>query len=118
MCSSAQRCQTCKLKDANPAYNCFAYTIGVTDRWVITDPDLNHDTNISVDELKTWYASKHVSGIAFYGKVNTFIEHVAFKAGGKGSGCSARSKLGGWIVLSHDVNQVQGSEYGTIQGGN
>jgi hypothetical protein len=118
LASNEQRCQTCKLAGQNSAYNCFAYTIGVTNRWIQTEPDLNHDSNISVSELTTWYANKHISGIAFYGKVSTFMEHVAKKSGGKGSGCSARSKLGGWILLSHDANQLQGSEYGTIQGGN
>jgi hypothetical protein len=114
-----ERCRTCKLGPATSTYNCLAYTIDDTTRWWWPEADGNGDGTITVAEMTAFYQSKGKSNIAFFGTSTSDVRHVAKKSGGNGNGCLARSKCGQLLLLSHDLNQMEGGpSYGNIVGGN
>lgn len=112
------RCETCKLAGESTTYNCLAWTIDDTTRWWWEEADTNTDNFISVTEMNAFLNSKGKSNIAYYGSSTSNVKHVAKKAGGNGN-CLATSKVGSYIRISHNLNQMEGgSTYGNIVGGN
>ncbi len=69
--------------------------------------------------MTTFLQGKGVAAgtIAYFG-TTTSVEHVAIKPGGLGGSCAASSKLGELVCLDHDLNELQGGDYGPICGGN
>ena len=115
------RCHTCKEANATPVYNCLAWTIGDTTRRWWDEADANHDGEISATEMTAFLTAKSIpaSTIAYYGPNADNIKHVAKKAGGPGGNCSASSKLGSSIRISHDLHEMEGGPtYFNTVGGN
>jgi len=75
------------------------------------------DQHITLDEANRYYDTHpevtHRFNIALFGS-ETDILHAARTDSGDGPGCRGSSKLGGWIRISHDVDQLNGGGYGTI----
>lgn len=103
------------------AYNCIAYSIGVTDRWVWNEVDVDEDGNASYNEFIQFY-NKHgykitnspeKASIAMYGEKSgpfVAVRHAARKVGK-----FWESKMGQGDTLRHrDADVFEGTSYGTL----
>lgn len=127
------RCHTCKLANetlkggstyphTGVAYNCLAWVIGDTSRWLWPEADANHNGTITPAEMAdfTWFSGAGAGTVVFYGPSSGNVQHVALRSGGGGPDCAASSKLGEGIALSHQLSELEGGTagYGNIIGGN
>jgi hypothetical protein len=85
---------------------------------ILLEADTNSDLILSPWELDAFYAERSIpSGrIQYYGQFGD-IKHVALKDSGLGSDCSATSKLGQEILMSHEIEELSFGMYGEMQGG-
>jgi hypothetical protein len=111
------RDRICKTGNATETYNCLAWTLNDTSRWWWSEADANLDLKISRAEFDAFYANRGINSISYYGPSTADIKHVAKTTGGSGSACSASSKIGANIRMSHDLDQLAGGLYGSRQGG-
>ena len=115
----------CITAPATRTYNCFAWSIGVTDRWVDTEVDSvygNKNGKLEISDFDNLYATRGlrpVSGstpadalVALYAKGGT-PTHAARRASNP---CGQfESKLGGNVRIAHDVTQLEGGAvYGDV----
>jgi len=112
------RCQVCRLGPATGTYNCLAWVIDDTTQWWWDEADSSHNGSISVSEMNAFLSSKGKSNIWYYGASTSDLKHVAKKSGGMGADCQSTSKLGPYLRIAHNKDQLQGTQYGTIVGGN
>ena len=68
--------------------------------------------------MDAFLASKGVTSVAYYGWDANELQHVAKKAGGNGLPCAASSKLGPYILIAHNLKELEYGKYGIIVGGN
>lgn len=103
------------------AYNCIARSIGVTDRWVWDEVDLNENGEASFSEFVRFYnmhgyrptSNKNKAIIALYGVrngMNIAVRHASRKVNGQWE-----SKMGqGDTIRHHDPDIFEGTSYGTL----
>ena len=103
------------------AYNCIAFTIGVKDRWVWNEIDLNKDGTSSYLEFIRFY-KKHgytptfeddKATVCIYGEINA-IGDITVKHGSRKIEGMWYSKMGSGALLRHkDLDVFRESSYGT-----
>ena len=101
------------IGEATPKYNCIAWTVGITDRWVWPGDSLNRFNLF----YNIYHATPSVNGaIAAYANTVPEMTHgSAYLNITQGSiGSTWTSKRGKNILITHDINGLQGSGYGTI----
>jgi hypothetical protein len=103
------------------AYNCIAYSIGVTDRWVWNEVDLNDNGEASFQEFIQFYnnhgykptGNPEKAAIAMYGEVKGLgvaVRHAARKVGR-----FWESKMGQGDTLRHREPDIfGGTSYGVL----
>jgi len=107
--SYLDRHDVCKEAEETPAYNCVAWTVGVTDRWIWDEVDLDNDAVWEVSDFNAYFAQLHKSAI-IYGSGDNAVFHTARPLPNNG----ASSKAGEWIRMRHDRSQLEGGYYGDI----
>ncbi len=104
------------------AYNCIAYSIGVTDRWVWTEVDLNEDGTATYGEFVAFYAKhglvptsfKEEATVALYG-FRRFNGAIDVKHASRKRGNHWESKMGqGGIIRHRSLDAFDGSPYGDL----
>lgn len=103
------------------AYNCIARSIGVTDRWVWNEVDLNDNGEASFSEFIKFYdmhgykptSNPNAAMVAMYGVMNGIkieVKHAARKVNGQWE-----SKMGqGDTIRHHDPDIFSGTSYGEL----
>jgi hypothetical protein len=103
------------------AYNCIAYSIGVTDRWVWNEVDLNENGEASFSEFVKFYymhgykptSDAEKAAIAMYGETNGL--QVAVRHAARKVGKFWESKMGQGDTLRHREAEVfNGTSYGSL----
>lgn len=95
--------------EATPAYNCIAWTVGITNRWLWPGSSLAH--------FDTFYRGygfvRSGSGpIAVWGHSTSGMTHGSIS--GPGHGPRWESKCGGDLRIQHGLNELSGSLYGRV----
>jgi len=90
-------------------YNCFAWTIGLTNTW--------SEAGTTITELDAFYAhhgfTRAAEGpIAAWGIFDTQMTHAGIS--GPGHGPRWESKEGSELRFQHDLDELDGSEYGRV----
>jgi Domain of unknown function (DUF4157) len=115
----------CVTAPATPTYNCFAWSIGNTSRWVQSEVDSVHGNNngtLEFSDFDSFYRSVGLepviaatpmdAEVALFAKGNT-PTHAARKSTNPCSGFE--SKLGRSVRIVHEVRQLEGgSVYGDV----
>jgi hypothetical protein len=115
----------CVTAPEEPSYNCIAWTIGNTSKWVWGDVDKagNNNGTVEISDFDAFYkanggltpvvgSTPSNAKVALYA-VGSKPTHGAVKTG-TGS-CSFESKLGKYVRIAHDPTQLEGgSLYGNI----
>jgi hypothetical protein len=103
------------------AYNCIAYSIGVTDRWVWNEVDLNENGEATFSEFVKFYymhgykptSDPEKASIAMYGErkgISVAVRHAARKVGR-----FWESKMGQGDTLRHrDADVFENTSYGSL----
>ncbi|MBT93221.1 MAG: hypothetical protein CMA60_00135 [Euryarchaeota archaeon] len=104
------------------SFNCIAWTIGVRDRWVWNEIDLNMDGTSSFSEFVAFYARHGLAptsieaeaDVAIFGFEKNGVIDVKHGARRESSGMWL-SKMGQGGIIRHDNLRVfQGSPYGDL----
>jgi Domain of unknown function (DUF4157) len=115
----------CVTAPATPTYNCFAWSIGNTSRWVESEIDSVHGNNngtLEFSDFDSFYQSVGLkpviaatpmdAEVALFAKGNT-PTHAARKSSNPCAGFE--SKLGRSVRIVHEVTQLEGgSVYGNV----
>jgi len=116
----------CVTDSATPAYNCIAWTIGVTSRWVWDEVDAagDHDGHVSASDFDAFYGARGLRPVDNACPVNPEIAlfadsrgptHAAkVSANNCGGTLMFESKRGRNIRIVHVLNQLEGGIYGDI----
>ncbi len=117
----------CVAADATAAYNCIAWTIGVTDRWIWSEVDSAGDKNgiLSISDFDAFYRTKGLRAVENQTPANpevalyadgTTPTHAARKSDKScpGVGMMFESKLGQAVRIVHPVSQLEGGFYGDV----
>ena len=103
------------------AYNCIAYSIGVTDRWVWNEVDLNENGEASFPEFVKFYymhgykptSDPNKAALAIYGETDNF--QVAVRHAARKVGRFWESKMGQGDTIRHrDADVFTGTSYGSL----
>jgi hypothetical protein len=94
---------------ANPAYNCIAWTVGITNRWIWPGSSLVH-----FDTFYRGYGFAQSSNgpIAVWGHSSSGMTHGSIS--GPGHGPRWESKCGGDLRIQHGLNELAGGLYGRV----
>ena len=108
------RCNVCKEAPSNSIYNCIAWTVGITYRWVWQEVDYidnggNGDGIVDCSDFEGYYTQNGYPAIV-YATAVFFPQHAAIPL----SNNCASSKCGEWIRMRHDRNEMEGGVYGYI----
>lgn len=104
------------------AYNCIAYSIGVTDRWVWNEVDLNEDGTATYGEFVTFYnkhgliptSFKEEATVAIYG-FRRWNGSIDVKHASRKRGDYWESKMGqGGIIRHRSLDAFDDSPYGNL----
>jgi hypothetical protein len=115
----------CVTAPATPTYNCFAWSVGNTSRWVQSEVDSVHGNNngtLEFSDFDSFYRSVGLepviaatpmdAEVALFAKGNT-PTHAARKSSNPCAGFE--SKLGRSVRIVHEVTQLEGgSVYGDV----
>lgn len=116
----------CVTAPATGSYNCFAWSGGITSRWVDTEVDTAHGNNngtLEISDFDAWYATMGLrpyvdqtpmgAEVALYSKGST-PTHAARRSTA-GCGFAFESKLGTYLRIVHDVHELEGgAAYGNL----
>ncbi len=108
------RCNACLQAPADGTYNCIAWTVGVTDRWIWDEVDYiinggDGDGHVYVDDFEGYYNQNGYPAIVYAESVFD-PTHGAIPL----SNNCASSKCGDKIRIRHDRNEMEGGVYGYI----
>lgn len=114
----------CITGEADPSYNCYAWSIGITRRVVEREIDPNADRSVSNDEADYFYCRHNkipvigsvVAEVLTYGSPNN-IQHAARRSRYFCDGTIMyESKLGYGNTqrIAHKADQLEGGVYGTL----
>lgn len=95
--------------EAIPTYNCIAWTVGITNRWVWPGSSLGH-----FDTFYRGYGFVRSGNgpIAVWGRSTSGMTHGSIS--GPGHGPRWESKCGGDLRIQHGLNELTGSLYGRV----
>ena len=113
------------VSDFDDTYNCIAWSLGISDRWVWNEIDLNSDGTSSLSEFLNYYQKHGYQPVS--SEINADVALFALKEGGgyKVTHAAKRnkqypgrniwqSKMGqGGIIEHHGLSVFRNSPYGT-----
>jgi len=114
--------QWCVTGPATRAYNCIAWSLGLTSPWIWDQVDQagDNDTHVSVTDFDSFYASHGYvpstspANIALFGTGGN-PTHAARRSTYRCNGnVMYESKRGGNIRIAHILNQLEGGFYGNV----
>jgi len=96
--------------EATPVYNCLAWTLGFTDRWIWPG-----ENAADFDRLYGQYGFQRANNgpIAAWGQSQSQMTHGCIS--GKGHGPRWESKLGQLLRIQHGLSELEGAAYGKVQ---
>jgi len=95
--------------EANPAYNCIAWTVGITNRWLWPGSSLGH---FDTFYRGYGYVRSGNGPIAVWGHSTAGMTHGSIS--GPGHGPRWESKCGGDLRIQHGLSELTGSLYGRV----
>ena len=104
--------------EASDVYNCLAWTLGITTRWVWPWPKDRDATKAEFDALyrKQGLSPGKTGSVAGFGHSISAMTHGA--RGDRGLVTMPRwsSKLGPYLLIQHELGQLERGGYGNVQG--
>jgi hypothetical protein len=101
--------------EADPVYNCLAWTLGLTNTWVWPWPQ-GKVTKAQFDALykARGFDPAATGPVAVFGMNTTDMTHGCIS--GSGHGTRWESKLGQYIRITHGLGEMEGETYGKTLG--